>query len=378
METLHFLKFWKPNNASTIAVPSPLVETDNEVEEEEEDSFFDLELSFDIMNKNDANKACTDDATPQESNRLDSIPKSNNSAKKAGCTEPCLSKPPLSLSPSDPISKRKILPIEPIFKPQSPISLLKSAPKFGAFMLKTPKATKTTAKKTEKTREAESKVLMETQKQKTKEGNLFGVKLLNTEEHQNPSKLTRENSSRRKGSRQQNQSSEDSKTERFSKDMIQKYLNLIKPLYMKVSKKCSEKVKPSGNIPMSSPNCSPAVPVLSMCSPKKDKQGNIPAGIRVVCKNLGKSKSATTMAVAPQVKRRDDSLLLQHDGIQSAILHCKRSFNSRDSSSLSRSASDSSSMNSYSTDCSLLSRFASESHDKSARSSIEEGVCAEI
>lgn len=245
-------------------------------------------------------------------------------------------------------------------------------------MLKTPKATKTTAKKTEKTREAESKVLMETQKQKTKEGNLFGVKLLNTEEHQNPSKLTRENSSRRKGSRQQNQSSEDSKTERFSKDMIQKYLNLIKPLYMKVSKKCSEKVKPSGNIPMSSPNCSPAVPVLSMCSPKKDKQGNIPAGIRVVCKNLGKSKSATTMAVAPQVKRRDDSLLLQHDGIQSAILHCKRSFNSRDSSSLSRSASDSSSMNSYSTDCSLLSRFASESHDKSARSSIEEGVCAEI
>ncbi|CAB4301948.1 unnamed protein product [Prunus armeniaca] len=353
METLHFLKFWKPNNASTIAVPSPLVETDHEVEEEEEeeeDSFFDLELSFDIMNKNDANKACTDDATPQESNRLDSIPKSNNSAKKPAVPNP----------------------------PQSPIALLKSAPKFGAFMLKKPKATKTTAKKTEKTGEAESKVLMETQKQKSKEGNLFGVKLLNTEEHQNPSKLTRENSSRRNGSRQQNQSSEDSKTERFSKDMIQKYLNLIKPLYMKVSKKCSEKVKPSGNIPMSSPNCSPAMPVLSMCSPKKEKQGNIPVGMRVVCKNLGKSKSTTTKAVAPQVKRRDDSLLLQHDGIQSAILHCKRSFNSRDSSSLSRSASDSSSMNSYSTDSSLLSRFASESHDKSARSSIEEGVCAEI
>ncbi|PQP96246.1 putative membrane-associated kinase regulator 5 isoform X2 [Prunus yedoensis var. nudiflora] len=88
METLHFLKFWKPNNASTIAVPSPLVETDNEVEEEEEDSFFDLELSFNVMNKNDANKACTDDATPQESNRLDSIPKSNNSAKKPAVPNP--------------------------------------------------------------------------------------------------------------------------------------------------------------------------------------------------------------------------------------------------------------------------------------------------
>nr|XP_008376663.2 probable membrane-associated kinase regulator 5 isoform X2 [Malus domestica] len=116
------------------------------------------------------------------------------------------------------------------------------------------------------------------------------------------------------------------------------------------------------------------MPIFSVCSPKKDKQGNFPAGFRVVCKNLGKSKSATVMA-APPVQRRDDSLLLHNDGIQSAILHCKRSFSSRDSlSSLSRSTSDSSSMKSYSTDSFLLSRIASDSHEKSARMSIEEEI----
>ncbi|XP_010270646.1 PREDICTED: probable membrane-associated kinase regulator 2 [Nelumbo nucifera] len=78
------------------------------------------------------------------------------------------------------------------------------------------------------------------------------------------------------------------------------------------------------------------------------KQGNLPAGLRVVCKHLGKSRlaSSAVAAVQPvgfQARRCDDSLLQQQDGIQSAILHCKRSFNaSRDSetSLLSQCASD--------------------------------------
>jgi hypothetical protein len=55
--------------------------------------------------------------------------------------------------------------------------------------------------------------------------------------------------------------------------------------------------------------------------------------LRVVCKHLGKRRSASAAAVAAAPpgpvlsERRDDSLLQQHDGIQSAILHCKRSFN---------------------------------------------------
>lgn len=47
--------------------------------------------------------------------------------------------------------------------------------------------------------------------------------------------------------------------------------------------------------------------------------------------NLSKSKPAAVMPNNMESKRRDDSLLQQEDGIQSAILHCKRSFNaSRD------------------------------------------------
>jgi len=43
--------------------------------------------------------------------------------------------------------------------------------------------------------------------------------------------------------------------------------------------------------------------------------------------NLRKSKSAVVVPNNMASKRRDDSLLQQEDGIQSAILHCKRSFN---------------------------------------------------
>ncbi|KAK2971388.1 hypothetical protein RJ640_015255, partial [Escallonia rubra] len=80
---------------------------------------------------------------------------------------------------------------------------------------------------------------------------------------------------------------------------------------------------------------------------KSQKHGsNLPAAVRVVCKTLGKSRSASAaVAAAPPgttttSQRRDDSLLQQQDGIQSAILHCKRSFKAaRDSESsiLSRS-----------------------------------------
>ncbi|KAM1749425.1 hypothetical protein ACFX12_010303 [Malus domestica] len=60
---------------------------------------------------------------------------------------------------------------------------------------------------------------------------------------------------------------ENPKTERFSKDVLQKYLNLIKPLYSKVSRKSIEKVKSS----LYSPTASPVMPIFSIYSPKKDK-----------------------------------------------------------------------------------------------------------
>ncbi|MCI56726.1 putative membrane-associated kinase regulator 2, partial [Trifolium medium] len=67
---------------------------------------------------------------------------------------------------------------------------------------------------------------------------------------------------------------------------------------------------------------------------KGQKQGTLPlpAGLRVVCKRLGKSRSASSATPSPDAtavpsRRRDDSIVQQQDGIQSAILHCKSSFN---------------------------------------------------
>ncbi|GMJ06492.1 MEMBRANE-ASSOCIATED KINASE REGULATOR 5 [Hibiscus trionum] len=215
-----------------------------------------------------------------------------------------------SLSPNDHFSKRKIMPVEPISKPQSPIALLKSAQKFRVFH---PKKPKTETPKHEK--------------QRSGAGNHFA--------------------------------GNGGEIDYSSKRLVQKYL---KPLYTKNSKKNgqSDKVGISGDSSMLSP---------ATVYPTKEKHGIS----RGVYKHLAKSKSSS--AAASPINRRDDSLLLQHDGIQSAILHCKRSFNSsRESSWLMRCTSDCSSheklsnASSSSTDSSLFSRVTS----SSARTSSEE------
>ncbi|XP_047339268.1 probable membrane-associated kinase regulator 2 [Impatiens glandulifera] len=109
------------------------------------------------------------------------------------------------------------------------------------------------------------------------------------------------------------------------KRLIQKYLNKVKPLYVQVSKRYADKLKFSGQL--------------------KDLPEK---GQKRVYKHLGKSRSAVAasppLVIAP-ARRCDDSLMDQQDGIQGAILHCKRSFNSsRDwsppASVLARSVSD--------------------------------------
>lgn len=135
----------------------------------------------------------------------------------------------------------------------------------------------------------------------------------------------------------------------FSKDMVNKYLKKVKPLYVRVSKRYGEKLGFSGHLSLAgamkagtgTPKVSEMTQVKSpgdstqMRNVKSVKQGiSFPGKLRVVRKQLGKSKSAsssvTSAADSPPVlmvaKRRDDSLLQQQDGIQSAIMHCKRSF----------------------------------------------------
>ncbi|XP_022984246.1 probable membrane-associated kinase regulator 5 [Cucurbita maxima] len=241
----------------------------------DEDSFFDLD--FVSLPTSETGKS------PDEKNLT-----------RSSENELCFTQRNLLLSQSDLISKRKILPIELSSKPESPVSVsvLKSAPRLSISLFKKPK-------------------LMA--KQKTDETEPSSLKLQSTESKRFAFKLNRLNSSRNNN----RIDASERQSKRFSGEGIQKYLKLIKPLYVKVSRKQNYRSSPVSS------------PVTSI----DEKQRNIAIGIRVVCRRLGRSKSsssATGMAVSP-TNRRDDSLLQQDDGIESAILHCKRSFSaSRD------------------------------------------------
>lgn len=107
--------------------------------------------------------------------------------------------------------------------------------------------------------------------------------------------------------------SQDSTTN-LGKEMLQKYLNILKPLYIRVEKMRLH----AGGGAVSPP------PPLAKAGVRSN---NLQAVVR---KHLGKSRSTSAAAAVspPGSNRRDDSLLELQDGIQGAILHCKKSFNS--------------------------------------------------
>ncbi|XP_057427916.1 membrane-associated kinase regulator 5 [Lotus japonicus] len=328
MDALNFLKFWRSatvtttttsTSTSTVA-PHLVVETDSE--SDEEDSFFDLELTVrDYDNKENNN---------------------NNKSLCSNVSDFSTKTTTLPLSPKEqPISKRKVLPMEPISKPQSPISILRSAPSFRISMFRR-------GKRMQKTEEP-TKTECETMKDQKKETRVFAVKLnMNMEDFNYSPALSRDNSTRSFGSKVRSfQSSEEQKPERFSKEVLQKYLKLIKPLYVKVSKRYTDKAKFTGEgFAAASPSSSPSV---SSVSSRREKQGSFPVGMRVVSKHLGKRRSAgTVVGVNSPANRSNDSVQQHDDGIQSAILHCKRSFNSRECSiALSADGSMKSARNSF-------------------------------
>ncbi|KAL3742990.1 hypothetical protein ACJRO7_018315 [Eucalyptus globulus] len=308
-----------------------------------------------------------------------------------------------SLSPSDDLFfKGKLVPIEPSdpdsTKPPSfpaAASLLKSATKFRVFMLGLKKSKLVnTLEKAEKTETSEEPCLTVTtppQKARAQENSNNNKKQSNSgsssskfftvkfkvEEVPLVSLFTRDNSSRSaSGAKpQQKQTSEDDAASgderRFAREAMRRYLKKVKPFYIRVSKRYGERLGLSGQLghavfeptegEKSRSKASAVAEVGSGGQGRSQRRGqgqgqgqgnsSIPAGLRVVCKHLGKSRSASSavaaapggQAAAAAASRRDDSLLQQQDGIQSAILHCKRSFNaSRDSESslLARSVSD--------------------------------------
>ncbi|XVF52997.1 hypothetical protein PTKIN_Ptkin05aG0062900 [Pterospermum kingtungense] len=297
------------------------------------------------------------------------------------------SDPNLTLSPSDDLFfKGRLVPIEPNTSsdskpPQFPVSLLKSATKFRVFLLRFKKSKLNSTEKTESaspngsvpvpaaTPKKQETIQEENSNNNNNNKNKFFTVKFKVEEVPIMSLFSRDNS---KSQKQQSSEYSVSDEKKFSKDVMQKYLKKVKPLYVRVSRRYGEKLRFSGQLslgslkPATPPSTAAQKPVPgkvstaekgqvevevgeSQVNGKNPKQVNIPAGLRVVCKHLGKSRSASSaVAAAPPPpalsKRRDDSLLQQQDGIQSAILHCKRSFNgSRDSSestALPGSASD--------------------------------------
>ena len=165
-----------------------------------------------------------------------------------------------------PVSKSKVLPfVETTSKPQSPITLLQPSEKLRAFSFKN---STTTEKKEPNSRSLNVRFRFEDETTRCEDS----------------------------------ASSVPSSSKRF--------FDLIKPLYNKTTK------KQSINSVSTSPASSPAA--------REKQRSNITRSVR---RQLGKSRSASaTVGAMSPVKRLDESLQVQQDGIQSAILHCKKSF----------------------------------------------------
>ncbi|KAL3524345.1 hypothetical protein ACH5RR_017179 [Cinchona calisaya] len=346
MEPFSLLKFWRNaggsdvssnadslNNTTKVDVRNRAPETDvesdddDEYEEEEEDnnngndeedSFFDLVFtapdSYDKQQVKSNVKSCV---LTKESSQEDSV---NNL---------------IELELESPL-KARVFTVDSNsnsnFKPQSPISLLKSAPKFRVFLLgfrKSKSSDKSEANEAPK--KQNHKFQKSSQNEQSKR---FTVKC-KVEEVPIASLFSRDNSLRSKLQREK--SFDFSINDDASKQKeVPMYLKLIKPLYIRASKRYTttdNKLKfPWDQLSKVSPLSSPStVPSTSPRKLSDERRGNRGAGFKVVSKHLGKSRSASSTVVgttSSPANRRDDSLLLQHDGIQSAILHCKRSYNS--------------------------------------------------
>ncbi|KAK3011676.1 hypothetical protein RJ639_010856 [Escallonia herrerae] len=352
MEVFSLLKFWRnagsstdhtsgedlTNTSVTTSIDSRdrALETDEETEEDE-DSFFDLVLAA-PDNDLKQHKSRSGDVSFLDID--EDLHYNNNLSKRAGQTN-CSNF--VASSPNDVLHKKNS-------KTHPPISLLRSPPNFRVLMLGFKKS------KVEKIET--NGFFMATPKH---ESSRFSVKC-KVEEVQISSLFARDNSLRSQLRREGFEAGiKDEPSKRFSKDVVQKYLNLIKPFYVKGPRRSGEKARFSDAV---TPMASPAT--ASAFSPRKnveEKQGSRVAGFREVCRQLGKSRSASSagrvLPTPSTVRRRDDTILEQQDGIQSAILHCKRSYSSSSSSQ----------------DCSLLSRSASDSCEKSmnpSRSSTED------
>lgn len=212
----------------------------------------------------------------------------------------------------------------PSSKRRFPSSLLKSATKFRVFMLRFKKPRSPNLDRPDSSRN----------KSKPNKNNKSSKKLtlkFKVEEVPIISLFTRDSSSSRSSGSARSAklyaeesmlspaASASDEKKQHPKDVIHKYLNKIKPLYdRRASKRYDDRATLfSGQL------------TADREQEKSWHSSSSSSGLRIVSRRLRKSRSASAAvaAVRSPPSRKDDSLIEQEDGIQSAIAHCKRSFN---------------------------------------------------
>lgn len=371
MEAFTLLKYWRgaglvglspSSETTTTTILSAVSQNDNATSESDDDDddnnedegpFFDLEFTAPdeeeelVYGETNHNKQ----QQPDEEQESDDAGDENETESEFKITLSPSSNERndanLSLSPLEDIEIVELKPSsfvlnnpsEPNSKPQFTASLLKSATKFRVFMSGLKKA------------KNESVITQKKQKPNRIKFKIEEVPIVSLFTRDNSSKGNILNNNKSQTSQNQSQKVEHEalsplEEKRFSKEVVMhKYLKMVKPLYIRVSRRYShgEKVEKFGSVSTDNKvEAEIATEGETVAESEENnakstqnqslKQGNIPAGLRVVYKHLGKSRSASSaVAASPPAlvssKRRDDSLLQQQDGIQGAILHCKRSFN---------------------------------------------------
>lgn len=213
-----------------------------------------------------------------------------------------------------------------ISKPLSPaVTLLRSTPKFKVFMLGFRKSWRSQKPEPNNAELEASPLNQLSESSKVERSNRFSSKCDGVVEVSVSSALIRDHSLRSRIVKEISES-DDLSGDVSREKSVPMYLKLMRPFHLKVSKKA--KVTDSGT-PLSSPVTAP----VNMYPRKLSDGYRARSNLKIVARNLGKSRSAPAPEAAiwvatPSYRRRDDSLLEQHDGILGAILHCKRSYTS--------------------------------------------------
>ncbi|PIM99286.1 hypothetical protein CDL12_28220 [Handroanthus impetiginosus] len=337
MEAFSLLKYWRTSGGTTALftgdstfssrATTKTTATPYYSDYGEDGPYFDLEFTLtdetgaakSLENEDPSEKTETESGSlSEESSDNENGDDEDEELKYISLTNDDIAYQNMTLSPSDELFfNGHLVPIEPSNK--SPVSLLKSAANFRVLLLKLKKA-KSSNGVLEKAEKSEAN------EDKSVSGKMFAVKF-KVDEVKGPlfSLFARDNDSLKR-SMQDSDTNTCTDERKLTKEVMQKYLKMLKPLYVRASSRYVEKMKFSGPV---------------------NFRGGGGGSVSLSCKHLGKSRSTSATTSAPPgmtgSNRRDDSLLQLQDGIQGAILHCKKSFNaSRDGESamLSRSVSD--------------------------------------